>query len=114
FHMWCRLEGPVDNDRQYEFMLRSAAKAVASVNRSGRDHNRIKVNLYPDRRIRDVVSLRLFGSEHAKNRVFSQVLSPGGLLDEKDSWTWFERHVKDGAVSLKAFDRAHKEMMAAF
>ena len=114
FHLWCRLEGPVDNDRLYEFMLRSAAKAVAAVNRSGRDHNRIKVNLYPDRRIRDVVSLRLFGSEHAKNRVFSRVLSPGGLLDEKDSWAWFERYVKGGAVSLETFDRAHKEMMAAF
>jgi hypothetical protein len=114
FHLWCRLEGPVDNDRLYEFMLRSAAKTVAAVHKGGHDHNRIKVNLYPDRRIRDVVSLRLFGSEHAKNRVFSRVLDRGGLLDEEASWARFERYLEHGSISLAGFDKAHGEMMAAF
>jgi hypothetical protein len=114
FHLWCRLEGPVDNDRLYEFMLRSAAKTVAAIHKGGLDHNKIKVNLYPDRRIRDVVSLRLFGSEHAKNRVFSRVLATEGLLDERESWARFERHLSHGAIALASFDRAHEAMMAAF
>jgi hypothetical protein len=114
FHLWCRLEGPVDNDRLYEFMLRSAAKTAAALHKRGLDHNRIKVNLYPDRRIRDVVSLRLFGSEHAKNRVFSRVLDREGLLDEEASWSRFERYLEGGAITLALFDRAHGEMMASF
>jgi hypothetical protein len=114
FHLWCRLEGPVDNDRLYEFMLRSAAKTVAAIHKGGHDHNKVKVNLYPDRRIRDVVSLRLFGSEHAKNRVFSRVLAREGLLAEEESWAAFERYVGNGAIALARFNRAHEQMMSAF
>jgi hypothetical protein len=114
FHLWCRLECKVDNDRLYNFMLRSAAMTVAAIDRKGGDYNRIKVNLYPDRRIRDVVSLRLFGSEHAKNRVFSRVLAREGLLDEKESWVGFERYLREGSIPLARFNEAYEATMAAF
>ena len=74
-------------------MIRAAAKTAAALQAQGLEHNRIKINLYPDRRIRDVVSLRLFGTEHAKNRVFSQVWTPAGLLDEAASWIRFPRTI---------------------
>ncbi len=114
YHLWCRLAGPVENDRLYEFMLRSAAKTVARLHEAGRDYNRIKINLYPDRRIRDVVSLRLFGSVHAKNKVFSFVSTPLGLLDEQASWERFEQHLRTGTIAVERFDEAYRTMKEAF
>jgi len=114
FHLWCRLDGPVDNDRLYNFMLRCAAKTAAALCKAGHDHNKVKINLYPDRRIRDVVSLRLFGTDHAKNRVFSRILSEGGLLDETASWLRFEQHMRGNTVAAGHFGEAYETMMAAF
>jgi hypothetical protein len=114
FHLWCRLECPVDNGRLYGFMLRSAAKTMAAIHKAGLDYNQIKVNLYPDRRIQNVVSLRLFGSEHAKNRVFSRVLSREGLLDEQASWARFEDCLRHEAIGVSRFNDAYEEMMAAY
>lgn len=114
YHLWCRLAGPVDNDRLYDFMLRSAAKTAASLHREGLDHNRVKINLYPDRRIRDVVSLRLFGSVHAKNRVFSFVSTRDGLLDEAASWAAFEQYMREGTIAVDRFGAAYAAMRGAF
>ena len=49
-------------------------------------------------RLPGAVSLRLFGSEHVKTRVFSHVLGPAGLLDEDASWTAFAEHFRRGAI----------------
>lgn len=113
YHVWCRLSGPVDNDRLYDFMLRSAAKAAARLHARGGDHNRIKFNLYPDRRIRDVVSLRLFGSVHAKNQVFSFIATRQGLLDEQASWERFERYMGEGTIPVERFAEACEAVKAA-
>jgi hypothetical protein len=113
YHLWCRLDGPVDNDLLYDFMLRSAAKTLAAIHEKGGDFNKVKINLYPDRRIRDVVSLRLFGSDHAKNKVFSRVLAPEGLLDEDASWAHFEKYVNERVISGETFGEAYKAVMAA-
>jgi hypothetical protein len=113
FHLWCRLDRPVDNDLLYDFMLRCAARALAAVHGKGGDFNRVKINLYPDRRIRDVVSLRLFGSDHAKNRVFSRVMGPEGLLGEEASWDRFERYLREKEIPGKAFREAYEAVMAA-
>src|SRR6202522_3755787 len=64
YHLWCRLEAAVENERLYQFMVRSMAKALLGLHKQGFDHNKIKANFYPDPRARDVVSLRLFGSLH--------------------------------------------------
>jgi hypothetical protein len=94
-------------------MLRTAVQAmVAMHNRGGYDYRRIKFNFYPDPRTRDTVSLRLFGSEHAKNRVFSRVLAPEGLLDEAASWRHFERHLAVGTIDPVTFEGACRAIMA--
>ncbi len=106
YHIWCRLERAVENERLYGFMIRLAAKTAAFLQNQGHDHNRVKINLYPDRRIRDVVSLRLFGTEHAKNRVFSHVWTPDGLLGEEASWKRFEEHLRVNTIEIQRFDEA--------
>jgi hypothetical protein len=107
YHVWCRAERPIANDRLYDFMLRVAVRAMVAIHAEGRDYHRVKMNVYPDPRTRDTVSLRLFGSEHAKNGTFSQVLSQSGkLLDESSSWESFERHLHVGTLGLDEFERA--------
>jgi hypothetical protein len=112
YHAWCRLESPVENAALHSFMLHCAVKAAAEIHRTGGDHHRIKFNFYPDPRADDTVSLRLFGSEHAKNRVFSRILTPEGLLDERASWAHFEDHLRTRTVSAEAFARAQKALIA--
>jgi hypothetical protein len=106
FHVWCRLEAPAANDRLYGFMLHAAARALLAFHDSGYDHRQIKFNFYPDVKAHNVVSLRLFGSEHAKNKVFSHVLTPGGLLGEADSWKYFEDFLRNKTMSLSKFAAA--------
>jgi len=61
YHVWCRVDAPVDNDRLYGFMLRCAVRALMAFHGSGYDHRQIKLNFYPDVKAHNVVSLRLFG-----------------------------------------------------
>jgi hypothetical protein len=105
-HVWCRLSGPVENARLYHFLLPMAARALASVRSAGYDHTHIKINLYPDVRLKNVVSLRLFGSQHAKTGMFSHILGPAGLLDEEASWDHFAHFVEKRAISAATFDDA--------
>jgi hypothetical protein len=106
YHIWCRMEQPIENQRLYNFMLRVAVLAMARIHGEGLDHSKVKINVYPDPRTRDTVSLRLFGSDHAKNKVFSQVLGPEGLLEDDGSWVAFERHLTQGTLTGAEFDAA--------
>jgi len=106
YHVWCRTEAPVANDRLSAFMLRAAVRALMAFHGSGRDHQQIKFNFYPDVKTINVVSLRLFGSVHAKTKVFSHVLGPEGLLGEDASWRAFEHFVRNRAISLALFEQA--------
>jgi hypothetical protein len=106
FHVWCRLEAPVPNGDLHAFMVRAAAGAVARMHVAGGDYHRVKFNFYPDPRTDNAVSLRVFGSDHAKNRLFSRILGPEGLLDEAASWVRFEEHLRTRTVSAAAFARA--------
>lgn len=110
FHVWCRLTEPVENDRLYRFMLHVAAVALRAVHGAGYDHENIKINLYPHVQVQNVVSLRLFGSNHAKTGMFSHVRTPEGLLDEAPSWESFEEFVNSGTVSRAAFDAAFERL----
>ena len=100
YHAWCRLAEPATNERLYAFMLRAAALALRSVHGAGHDHNNIKINLYPHEQLQKVVSLRLFGSAHAKTRRFSHVWSVDGLLGEEASWERFNAFVQSRASRL--------------
>ena len=106
YHLWCRLAAPVANDTLYNFMLRAMARAFYKLTQAGMDHNKVKANFYPDRRSRDTVSLRLFGSEHINNKLFSQVLSHDGLLDEDASWRAFEIHLLEKTITPETFAAA--------
>jgi len=114
FHLWCRLAAPVDNYRIHMLMLRSMAKTLYGLHQKGFDHNTIKANFYPDPRTRDTVSLRLFGSDHAKNKVFSRILTPDGLLDEAASWDAFEFHLRNKTTSMEKFSAGYEKISAAF
>jgi hypothetical protein len=111
YHVWCRLEAPIANDRLYALMLHTAAGSLLTLQQQGFDTNNMKFNLYPDVRIQDRVSLRLFGSEHAKNHVFSCILNGDTLLDEEASWTFFQHHVESKTVTVDAFDRAYDTLV---
>lgn len=106
YHVWCRLASEVANARLHEFMLHAAALALLALHEKGLDPLKVKFNFYPDPRINDIVSLRLFGSEHAKNKLFSRILTPEGLLDERASWEFFEDHLKTKTIDSPTFDKA--------
>jgi hypothetical protein len=111
YHVWCRLEAMVENDRLHDFMFHAAVHTMAALARAGHDHRVVKINVYPNRRIHDVVSLRLFGTNHAKNKVFSRILTPDRLLDEDESWAEFEHHLQHHTIPLDQFDAAHTAIM---
>ena len=114
YHLWCRLATPFDNKQIHNFLLRSVAMTLAGIRKQGLDYNNIKANFYPDPRIRNTVSLRLFGSDHARNKVFSYILTPDGLLDEPASWTAFRNHLTQKTISQSQFRQACDTMTAAF
>ena len=58
------------------------------------------------------MSLRLFGSDHAKNKVFSRVYTRDGLLDEEASWKAFEDHMREKTIGVGEFRSAYEAMMA--
>jgi hypothetical protein len=113
YHVWCRTDSAIENGRLYDFMRRIAVRTLATLHEAGHDHKKIKFNVYPDRRTRDTVSLRLFGSDHAKNRVFSRVLTPQGLLDEDGSWEYFEWHLSSQTIRAETFGRAFEATVPA-
>lgn len=106
YHLWCRLSGPIDNNQLHSFMLRLTAMTLAGLHNRGLDYNQIKANFYPDPRVRNKVSLRLFGSEHSRNKTFSRILSQETLLDEDDSWKAFESHLRTKTISAEKFNEA--------
>ncbi len=111
YHVWGRLDGPVANERLHDFLLRSAVATVAALHREGLDYHRIKFNFYPDTRISNVVSLRLFGSLHMKNQVFSRILTPDGLLDEAASWEYFADYLKNKTIAVARFNAACESLV---
>jgi hypothetical protein len=114
YHVWGRLTAAVENARLYQFLLRAAVKTLAQLHAAGHDHQKVKFNLYPDERLRGAVSLRLFGSEHTKNKVFSHVFTPSGLLDEAASWAYFEEHLHRRTLAIAQFDAACIELAQGF
>jgi hypothetical protein len=109
YHLWCRLAAAVDNERLYQFMVRCMAKALLGLHKQGCDHNKIKANFYPDPRARNVVSLRLFGSMHVKNKVFSRVLTRERLLEEEESWVAFEEYLRERTIGVEGFEKAARQ-----
>jgi len=110
YHVWCRLDDAVDNGVLHGFMLHAAVRAVRALHEQGFDPNTVKFNFYPDVRTNNVVSLRLFGSEHAKTRVFSHVWVNGDLLGEAESWERFEHFLRNQSIPPSVFERAQNAL----
>jgi hypothetical protein len=111
YHAWVRLDEPVENKLLYNFMVRAAARALLPLLIGGDDHRTIRFRFYPDIKVNDALSLRLFGSEHANNKVFSRVFTPGGLLDEAGSWKYFEDFVRNKTTCTTTFSSALDELV---
>ena len=110
YHLWCRIEVPIANQQLYSFMLRSMVLTMANLHKSGYDYNKVKANFYPDPRNNDTVSLRLFGSSHARTNLFSRILTPEGPLDEDASWAAFKYYQSHNTLSEIQFFEACKKM----
>ena len=110
YHLWCRLAAAASNERLYDFMLRVMAKTLYALHQKGLDYNRINARFYPDPRAQDKISLRLFGSDHPNNKVFSRLLTEDGLLDEEASWNAFEEHLRVNTISETTFRNACESM----
>jgi hypothetical protein len=110
YHVWVRLDGPVENTLLHNFMVQAAARALLPLLVGGSDHRAIRFRFYPDIEVNDALSLRLFGSEHANNKVFSQVVTPNAVLDEADSWEYFEHFVRNKTTSTATFRLALDEL----
>jgi hypothetical protein len=106
YHVWLRLDEPLENTVLYNFMVATAARALLPLLDRGDDHRTVKFSFYPDINVIDAVSLRLFGSEHAKNKTFSHVFTQDGLLDEDDSWKSFEHFVRNKTTPTAAIRTA--------
>lgn len=110
YHIWCRLAAPESNDDLYRFMLRTMAKALHQLHVRGLDHHRIYTRFYPDPRTVNKISLRLFGSCHLSNKLFSWILADDGLLDEDASWIAFEEHLERKTIDKGAFQAAYRSI----
>lgn len=110
YHVWVRLDEPVENKLLYNFMVGAAARALLPLLIGGKDHRTIRFRFYPDINGNDALSLRLFGSEHANNKVFSRVFTPDGLLGEADSWKYFEEFVRNKTTCTATFRSALAEL----
>lgn len=113
YHVWVRLDEPMENGLLYEFMVATAARALLPILVGADDHRVVKFSFYPDINIVDAVSLRLFGTEHAKNKSFSHIFTPEGLLDEDDSWKYFEHFIANKTTPAATIRAALDELRTA-
>lgn len=113
YHVWLRLDEPMQNLLLYKFMVAAAARALLPLITRGGNHRVVKFSFYPDVNVVDGVSLRLFGTEHAKNKTFSYVFTPDGLLDEDASWKHFEHVVQHRTTSTATIRSALDKLRIA-
>lgn len=70
----------------------------------------VRINMYPSHNP-EVNSLRLFGSNHIRNKVFSYICTKDrGVLDEYDSWLYFEDYMKNKTITREQFDSAYEQI----
>jgi hypothetical protein len=113
YHLWCRLDQAVDNQLLFDFLLRISARTMLSLSNHGYDYNRIKFNIYPNPKTINIASLRLFGSEHIKKKVFSYVHLHNRVLDETASWEYFTQYLTCQTIGKHQFLAAHADLLAA-
>lgn len=114
YHVWGRLAVPIDNKQLHHFMLQIVAKIMEALHTNGFDYKRVKFNMYPNNEIINTVSLRFFGSEHVKNKIFSYVYTNNGMLEENDSWEYFADYLQNKTISKEQFAQAAAKLASYF
>jgi hypothetical protein len=114
YHVWCRLGATIDNKLISDFMIRTAAKSMWALHENGFDHNKVKCNMYPNCKNNDILSLRLFGTNHIKNKVFSYICTESGPLDEDNSWDFFADYITNKTIPKDQFMQASDKLRVLF
>lgn len=114
YHVWCRLDAPINNKQLHNFMLKIVARTMEALHTNGYDYHRVKFNMYPNNEIINTVSLRFFGSEHVKNKIFSYVYSKNSVLEEGESWEYFADYLKNKTISKEQFMLASDKLARYF
>lgn len=110
YHIILRFSHPIDNDKLSDFILLIEIWNKLIFKETNHDINKINVCSYPNKFDNTTHSLRLFGSKHIKNQVFSYVCSPKlGVLGEKESWEYFEYYMNHKTISLKHFEQVYND-----
>lgn len=113
YHQWCQLKKPVDNELLLKFMIRISARALAALQYSGHDYHAVKINMSPNPKFVNIISLRAFGSRHIKTGGFSHVVADGRVLGEEDSWQYISDYLVNKTISEECFMYAYQELARA-
>jgi len=111
YHQWCRLEQPIANQLLLDFMIRIAAKTLASLHYNHHDYQAIKINMSPNPKFVNILSLRAFGSRHIRTGNFTHVQTKDGVLNEEDSWKYFSDYIINKTISKQQFKLAYDELV---
>lgn len=107
YHVWCRFDSPVDNAKLYNFLIVTAARTLSKLHDNKLDYQVVKFTVYPNTKITNLGSLRLFGSEHVRTHAFSNVYTSSGILNEGESWRYMADFLTCRVTSVKTFDEAY-------
>jgi len=124
YHIWVKLEQPIDNDRIGLFMFTVCKRITWFLEQNSLKSDSVDIGRYPHGEEKQRNSLRLFGSRHVDTLQFSNVVDYGyykdanegwyEILNEKKSWEYFERYLMKGQISVETFDDAFNENVRAW
>jgi hypothetical protein len=114
YHFWCRTSSPVENSRLRAFMKAVLDVAVFQAVVKKINISKLQCICYP-RFISHDISIRLFGSLHTATGNFTSVVvkidTEDELLDDENSWLYFENYIKNHTVSNEQFENAFNGAM---
>ena len=114
YHIWTRCNEPIENKKLFDFMKMTSCLARYMLKKNNVTENKVDIALYPTNTT-NTNSLRLFGSEHIKNKVFSRVCTKDrGVLNEYDSWVYFEEYMHNKTITKEQFEKAYKIITDTF
>jgi hypothetical protein len=111
YHFWCRLDEPVENSKLRKLMNAVSDHALYLAKQNGVDAETLRCTRYPRQNTGDI-SIRLFGSKHMITGIFSSIVTridiEDTILDENESWNYFEGYLSDCHMPLETFNKAYE------
>ena len=109
YHFWCKVSEPVANTKLRAFMKAACDKAFEEAVSKGVNTDLLRCTRYPRLNTGDI-SIRLFGSNHIVTGLFSNVViridEADTILNEADSWSYFEKYLREYRIPVSGFFRA--------